>query len=102
MHKLLMTSLLLIVVSAGLASCRDEASLPVSAGTGPHPKLPEPRQRWIPTVEVAHATGWAQGAKPVAAEGLQVRAFAEGLNHPRWLYVLPNGDVLVAETNTPP
>ena len=45
MHKLLMTSLLLIVVSAGLASCRDEASLPVSAGTGPHPKLPEPRQR---------------------------------------------------------
>ena len=66
------------------------------------PKLPEPRQRWIPTVEVAHATGWAQGAKPVAAEGLQVRAFAEGLNHPRWLYVLPNGDVLVAETNTPP
>jgi len=97
-----MTSLLLIAVSAGLVSCRDEASLPVSAGTGPHPKLPEPRQRWIPTVEVAHAIGWAQGAKPVAAEGLQVRAFAEGLNHPRWLYVLPNGDVLVAETNTPP
>ena len=102
MHKLLMTSLLLVAVTVGLVSCRDEASLPVSAGTGPHPQLPEPRQRWIPTVEVAHATGWPEGAKPVAAEGLAVKAFAEDLNHPRWLYVLPNGDVLVAETNTPP
>ncbi len=102
MRKLLINALVIVAVAAGLAACRDEASLPVSAGTGPHPQLPEPRQRWIPTVEVAHATGWPQGAKPVAAEGLEVKSFASGLTHPRWLYVLPNGDVLVAETNAPP
>ena len=56
----------------------------------------------IPTVNIAEAVGWPQGAKPTPAQGLQVGAFAEGLDHPRWLYVLPNGDVLVAETNAPP
>ena len=53
-------------------------------------------------VHVATATGWPTGAKPVAAEGLYVSQLAAKLNHPRWLYVLPNGDVLVAETNAPP
>jgi glucose/arabinose dehydrogenase len=53
-------------------------------------------------VNIAPAVGWADGAKPTAAAGTQVAAFAEGLDHPRWLYVLPNGDVLVAETNAPP
>jgi glucose/arabinose dehydrogenase len=56
----------------------------------------------IPTVNIAPAIGWPEGAKPVAAAGTQVAAFAENLDHPRWLYVLPNGDVLVAETNAPP
>ena len=75
--------------------------MPVEAGTGANPKLPPPKQRLIPTVEVAHAIGWPEGGKPVAAEGLKVERFASGLVHPRWLYVLPNGDVLVAETNAP-
>src|SRR5262249_30314187 len=79
-----------------------EASLPVEAGTGPNPKLPPPRQRLIPTVQVAHAVGWPEDGKPVAADGLKVERFASGLSHPRWLYVLPNGDVLAAETNAPP
>jgi hypothetical protein len=52
-------------------------------------------------VHVVTAKGWPEGARPVAAEGTAVAAFAEGLVHPRWLYVLPNGDVLVAETNAP-
>jgi glucose/arabinose dehydrogenase len=56
----------------------------------------------IPTLEVAPAVGWPAGSKPTAAAGLTVTAFANGLDHPRWLYVLPNGDVLVAETNAPP
>jgi glucose/arabinose dehydrogenase len=53
-------------------------------------------------VHVAQAKGWSGGATPQAAEGLAVRAYASGLDHPRWVYVLPNGDVLVAETNAPP
>ena len=69
---------------------------------GPSPTLPAPQKSWIPTVNVATATGWKDGAKPVAANGMAVNAFATGLDHPRSLYVLPNGDVLVAETNAPP
>lgn len=69
---------------------------------GPNPRLPAPQKRWIPTVNIAPAVGWPDGAAPVAADGLRVQAFASGLDHPRWLYVLPNGDVLVAETNAPP
>ena len=56
----------------------------------------------IPTVHIAPAKGWDNGKTPVAGEGMRVAAFADKLDHPRWLYVLPNGDVLVAETNAPP
>jgi len=90
------------LLTINLASCGDEATLPVEAGSGPDPKLPAPQQTLIPTINIAEATGWPSGAKPKAAAGLSVSAFAKDLNHPRWLYVLPNGDVLVAETNTPP
>ena len=93
---------LLAVAALGLSACGDQAQLPVSAGIGPDPQLPPPDQSFIPTVNIAPAEGWANGAMPVAANGLTVRAFADGLDHPRWLYVLPNGDVLVAETNAPP
>jgi glucose/arabinose dehydrogenase len=78
------------------------AQLPISAGVGSHPQLPPPNQTLIPTVNIAKAVGWPENGKPVAAPGMVVNAFAVGLNHPRWLYVLPNGDVLVAETNAPP
>jgi glucose/arabinose dehydrogenase len=93
---------LLIAVATGLAACGETARLQVSDGTGPTPTLPEPNKTLIPTLNIAPAIGWPQGAKPIAAPGTQVSAFAEGLDHPRWLYVLPNGDVLVAETNAPP
>ena len=85
-----------------LASCGDVATLPVAAGTGPQPTLPPPQQSLFPTVNIAPAKGWATGATPQSAPGTRVAAFASGLDHPRWLYVLPNGDVLVAETNAPP
>ncbi len=85
-----------------LTACSHEANLEVSEGTGPNPKLPPPESSLIPTVNIAPATGWANGAQPVAAEKTVVNRFAEQLDHPRWLYVLPNGDVLVAETNAPP
>ncbi len=86
----------------GLSACGDQAQLPVSAGIGPEPKLPPPNETWIPTVNIATATGWPAGVAPTPAPGLNMTAFAENLDHPRWLYVLPNGDVLVAETNGPP
>jgi glucose/arabinose dehydrogenase len=69
---------------------------------GPNPQLPAPRTSWIPVVKVARAVGWQNGATPVAAEGLKVVPFATGLSHPRFVYALPNGDVLVAESNAPP
>ncbi|WP_423836454.1 PQQ-dependent sugar dehydrogenase [Stutzerimonas stutzeri] len=86
----------------GLAGCGDTATVPVDTGYGPEPTLPQLRESLIPTVNIAKATGWPDGAKPQAAPGLQVEAFARDLDHPRWLYVLPNGDVLVAESDAPP
>src|SRR4051812_30851771 len=93
--------LLLVTAAACAAACAPPARLPVSAGTGPRPMLPEPSKSFIPTVNIAPAVGWPSGKTPVAAEGTAVNAFATGFQHPRWLYVLPNGDVLVAETNAP-
>ena len=92
-----------LLISAGaLAACSEMAKLPVSAGMGTDPTLPAPNRQTIPTVNVADAIGWAAGEMPRAAEDLKVNAFARDLDHPRWLLVLPNGDVLVAESNGPP
>ncbi len=91
-----------VLAGALVAGCGDTASLTVAQGTGPRPELPAPTRTLLPTVNIAPATGWPQGATPQAAAGLQVVAFASGLDHPRWLLVLPNGDVLVAESNAPP
>jgi glucose/arabinose dehydrogenase len=92
----------LISLSLALSACGEKALLPVSAGTGPTPQLPEPNKTLIPTINIAPAKGWPAGSKPVAAPGTAVAVFADKLDHPRWLYMLPNGDVLVAETNAPP
>jgi glucose/arabinose dehydrogenase len=91
-----------VAVAAVTAGCGATARLPVSAGTGPNPALPPPRTSLIPLVYAISAKGWPDDARPTAATGTSVAAFARGLDHPRWLYVLPNGDVLVAETNAPP
>jgi glucose/arabinose dehydrogenase len=79
----------------------DTAKLPETAAIGPFPTLPEPSISSIPTLHIAPAKGWPQGGKPTPASGFEVNAFATGLDHPRWLHVLPNGDVLVAESNAP-
>jgi len=85
-----------------LPACRESAKLPISAEEGPHPVLLAPVKLVVPTTNVAPARGWAPGARPTAPSGAKVTAFSAGLAHPRWVYVLPNGDVLVAETNAPP
>jgi glucose/arabinose dehydrogenase len=92
---------LLCLLAFSLAGCGDEATQPEEAGVGPNPKLPPPNETLIPTVNIAPHKGWPAGGKPTPAAGLSVAAYAVGLNHPRWLYALPNGDVLVAESNTP-
>ncbi len=85
-----------------LVACSESANLPISAGMGPDPQLPPPNKTLLPTVHIAPAVGWPDGGRPVAAPGTRVTAFADRLDHPRWVYVLPNGDVLVAESNAPP
>ncbi|HET6435478.1 MAG TPA: sorbosone dehydrogenase family protein [Xanthomonadaceae bacterium] len=84
-----------------VSGCGGTARLSVRDGTGPRPVLPPPERNLIPTVHVATAVGWPDGAMPTPAPGFAVQAFARGLDHPRWLHVLPNGDVLVAETDAP-
>ncbi|GJE61387.1 PQQ-dependent sugar dehydrogenase [Methylobacterium trifolii] len=98
---------LALVLLGGAAVTRfviypESATLQLADGQGASPSLPAPNPTPVPTVNIAPATGWAKGARPTPASGLSVAAFAEGLDHPRWLYTLPNGDVLVAESNTPP
>lgn len=92
-----------VAIALPLAACSDpQDTATVEQSYGPSPNLPAPQQSWIPTVNIATATGWPAGTKPKAANGMQVNAFANGLDHPRTVYVLPNGDVLVAESNAPP
>src|SRR5882724_5840591 len=86
-----------------LAACNEQDTVSAEQTFGPSPTLPAPQNSWLPTVNIATATGWpAAGGKPLAAKGMTVNAFATGLDHPRTLLVLPNGDVLVTETNAPP
>jgi glucose/arabinose dehydrogenase len=92
----------LALVAAVIAGGCESAKLPFSAGVGPEPTLPPPNPTRIPTVHVAPAKGWPAGVTPTAAPRTTVAAFAAGLEHPRWLYVLANGDVLVAESAAPP
>jgi glucose/arabinose dehydrogenase len=96
--RLLLAPLALAVLTA----CGGRSALAPDAGMGPDPQLPPPHKQLIPTLKVAPATGWPAGRLPVAAPGRRVNAFATGLSHPRWLHVLPNGDVLVAETAAQP
>ncbi|HUF18522.1 MAG TPA: sorbosone dehydrogenase family protein [Thermoanaerobaculia bacterium] len=101
MRKIIAGLSFILVIAAGSMGCAGSARLPVEAGIGPDPELPPPAPGILPTVKIAPAKGWPPGRTPVAAPGLSVNAFATGLDHPRWLYVLPNGDVLVAESNAP-
>jgi glucose/arabinose dehydrogenase len=101
------TPLAALLGAAGLCACAHQAAPQQAAaggyppGFGPNPVLPAPERSLIPTLNIAPADPWPPGTHPVAAAGLLATAYASGLAHPRWLYVLPNGDVLVAESNKP-
>lgn len=107
MRRVLVAIAIVFILLLGLGAAliflsREEATVPVEQGYGSAPRLPAPNPTLLPTVNVADASSWRDGEMPVAAEGLSVASFASDLDHPRWLHVLPNGDVLVAETNKPP
>jgi glucose/arabinose dehydrogenase len=90
-------------LSLPLVACNEQSTIATAEQTfGPSPTLPAPQSSMLTTVNIATAVGWPSGGKPVAASGMAVNAFATGLDHPRTVYVLPNGDVLVAESNAPP
>ena len=91
-----------LALAIALAACGGPRALPPEVGFGPNPTLPAPAPQTIPQVKIAEAIGWPEGRMPTPAEGLKVQAFASGLDHPRWIYRLPNGDVLVAESAAPP
>ncbi len=93
---------LALVALATLAACSSMAQGPAGVGIGPNPSLPAPEKKIIPTVNIAPAQGWPANVMPTAPAGFKVTPFAIGLDHPRWVYALPNGDVLVAESNAPP
>ncbi|WP_180057876.1 MULTISPECIES: sorbosone dehydrogenase family protein [unclassified Acinetobacter] len=95
-------SALSTVIILAFTGCTVSSKTPVTDSYGSQPSLPEPKSRPFPVVNIAPAKGWPEGVMPTPASGLKVQAFAQGLQHPRWLYVLPNGDVLVAETDAPP
>jgi glucose/arabinose dehydrogenase len=102
-------ALLSAIASVLIGACSSCSVGPASSGpvaspsstVGSNPQLPAPDKQLIPIVQVAEATGWPAGAMPTPAPRVAVNAFASGLAHPRWVYVLPNGDVLVAESNAP-
>ena len=91
-----------LVLASTLAACGGQAKLREGEDTGANPRIVPPQTSALPVVEIAPARGWDGVETPTPAAGLEVKALATGLNHPRWLHVLPNGDVLVAESNAPP
>ena len=97
-----LAALPITVTLAALSACGDRATLLSAEDTGATPTLPPPVKQLIPTVNIAPAKGWPAGTAPTPMAGLAVTSFADKLDHPRWVYVLPNGDVLVAESNAPP
>ena len=102
MKKLISALVVIAVATAAFLFWGDSATISAEKGYGPNPDLPPPNPSLIPTVNIAPATTWPEGTTPIPAAGLSAGEFAAGLDHPRWLHVLPNGDVLVAETNAPP
>ena len=84
-----------------LGACGKPPSLDPKAGIGPNPTLPDPQYFFFAPMKLSPPIGWSEGQTPKAAPGLTVTKFAGGLRHPRWIYVLPNGDVLVAESDGP-
>lgn len=97
----LLVFLLVLAIGGWLYTRPDQADLAWAQVTGTDPEIGAPQGETFPTVKIAEPVGWADGAAPVPAAGLAVSRFAEGLDHPRTMLTLPNGDVLVSLTRAP-
>ena len=98
-------AIIAVIIAIGAAfwiTRPDEAQVPMDKMVGVDPVLGDPRPQMVPTVDIAEVDRWGADQKPEAAPGLQVTRYAADLDHPRNLYTLPNGDILVAESNSPP
>ena len=102
MRRMMVRTICVGALALPLMACNEKATVAVEQGYGPSPTLPAPTSSLIPTVNIAKAASWPEDETPKAGDGFAVKAFAKGLDHPRTLYTLPNGDVLVTETNAPP
>jgi glucose/arabinose dehydrogenase len=100
--SLRLTGVAIAAAIALLAGCGEHSLLAEGASVGPNPTIPEPHKTLIPTLHIAPAKAWPDGSMPRAMAGTLLTKFGSGLEHPRWVYVLPNGDVLVAESDAPP
>ncbi|MGN8111311.1 PQQ-dependent sugar dehydrogenase [Paraburkholderia sp. 22098] len=101
MNKLATTSALVVAMSALMSGCNEHAQYDASHQAGANPPMPEARNFFAPPMQVPKYVGWQNGATPKVADGLKIEKIASGLEHPRQVYTLPNGDVLVAESNSP-
>lgn len=101
MNKLVTTSALIVVISALMSGCNEHAQYDASHQAGANPPMPEARNFFAPPMQVPRYVGWQNGATPKVADGLKIEKIASGLEHPRQVYTLPNGDILVAESNSP-
>jgi len=97
-----MRRLFAAAAALSLVGCMSKGSPDPLSGFGPNPALPAPQHALLPMMDTPKAVGWPAGAAPKAPPGFTVTRFAEGLDHPRWVYVLPNGDVLAAESASEP
>ncbi len=100
-HARLLCTALLCSSLTSLAGCNDGSGDP-RAQLGANPVLPDQHEYFLPPMHLASVVGWKKDETPTAAQGLKISAFATGLQHPRSLYTLPNGDVLVVESKAPP
>lgn len=94
-------TLIAVALTALLAGCDSGAQLDPQKQMGPNPELPEAKNFFMPPMQVPEGVPWKQGEMPKVAQGLKIEKIAENLKHPRQLLTLPNGDVLVAESNGP-
>jgi glucose/arabinose dehydrogenase len=101
-YFVLIVLVLLAVAGAWYFLPRRKPANPTAPVYGAAPAIPTAQPQSIPTLKMPTAKGWRAGEKPATAAGLAVSAFATDFRHPRWIYVLPNGDVLVAEASTLP
>lgn len=101
MNKPILGSALAIALIASISGCNEHASYDSAQQAGANPPLPAVKNFFVPPMQVPERAGWQNGATPKVADGLKIESIATGLGHPRQVYVLPNGDILVAESNSP-